>query len=54
MEERLLGLGHWVICEYHVGVTTLEDYWPPLQLLHWPGIKPGLHWPEAKLLTTTM
>ena len=32
---------------------TLEDCRRQLQLLHRPGIKLGLHWPEAKHLTTT-
>ena len=52
IEERLLGLGHHVCdVEYHISVTTLEDFQASLSLLHWPGIKPGPHWPEAKHLT---
>ena len=54
IEERLLGLGHHVCdVEYHISGTTLEDFQASLSLLHWPGIKPGPHWPEAKHLTNT-
>ena len=38
----------------YICIYTLEDCRRQLQLLHQPVINPRPHWPEAKLLTTTL